>query len=447
MLRIVSRRECLEWFGVALAGCCPLGWLGPASAQVPKGRSGGELQPKILNPAGGVERLAVTPGGRWLVAGCKEDTRLWDLKADDPSAKSLVVRGSAGPVSPDGRWLMTAGIDRTIRLWDLKAKDPSAECQEVARFEASWQPLRGVAVNPDNRWLVTAGGDRVLRLWELKAQGKAAQSQVLMERHEGTLLTPDGRWLVAGGRTPGAVGVWDLGADDPAATALMRKMKDKGYTGPQGISPDGRWLVGVTPERRLWDLRAKDPFARHVAEFGGTEHVRSLDFSSDSRWLVTGGDDGLTRLYDLQATDPGSKPLELGGHAKGESVGEVRFSPNGRWLVTGGRDETARLWDMKTIGDSPKSAVLRGHTNWVEFLAVSPNNRWLVTGASVANGEFDRAARLWDLETADPTAVHALLEGHGGSLQDAIFSLDGRWLVTRASDKTARLWDLKAAKN
>jgi WD40 repeat protein len=137
----------------------------------------------------------------------------------------------------------------------------------------------------------------------------------------------------------------------------------------------------------------------------------------------------------------------LGGHANGEGVGDVRFTPNGRWLVTGGRDETARRWDMRTIEDSPKSEVLRGHTGWVEFLSVSPNSRWLVTGAYVPNQEYDGAARLWDLNAADASGARAVLGGHGGPIKDAIFSSDDRWLVTRASDQTARLWDLKAAKN
>jgi WD40 repeat protein len=240
--------------------------------------------------------------------------------------------------------------------------------------------------------------------------------------------------------------VWDLAADDPVSKALVQQIKkDKGYAGPQGISPDGRWLVTADPNRRLWDLRAKEPFARHVAEFGGTDHVRSLDFSPDSRWLVTGGDDGETRLYDLKKTDPWPRPRGLGGHAKDSGVGEVQFTPNGRWLVTGGRDETALLWEMKAIVESPKSVALRGHKDWVEFLSVTPDSRWLVTGAYVPNQEFDAAARLWDLQAADPSAVRAVLGGHGGPLQNAIFSSDGRRLVTRATDQTARLWDLNAA--
>jgi WD40 repeat protein len=408
-----------------------------------------ERQGIVLKPAGEVENIAVSRDGRWLVAGCKEETRLWDLKAADPAARSVVVSGSAGVLSPDGRWLMTAGDERTVRLWDLKADDPSAHGRDVARYEAAWAPLRGVAISPNNRWLVTAGRDSALRLWDLKATGEAGRPRVLRERHSGQIFsTPDGRWLVTGGRNPGTVAVYDLAADDPAATALLHQATDKGYAGPQGISPDGRWLVAVgtsgRPVRRLWDLRAKHPWARPVAEFGDTDQVRSMDFSADSRRLVTGGDDGRTRLYDLTAADPAGKVVVLAGHAEGDNVREVVFTPNGRWLVTGSHDETARLWDLKAGDPSAGSLVLKGHANPVTFLAVSPDSRWLVTGASFV-GRFDHAARLWDLEAADPTVVRAVLGGHGGSLEEAFFGADARRLITRAGDKTARLWDLKTA--
>jgi WD40 repeat protein len=331
-------------------------------------------------------------------------------------------------------------------VWNLKADDPSAEGREVGRCDASWKSLAGLAIGPKNRWLVTLGGDKVVRLWDLMAKGEAPRPRVLMERQGGVVFrSPDGRWL-ATGSPAGKVGVWDLAAVDPVSKATVQIIKkDKGYAGPQGMSPDGRWLVTLGPVRRLWDLEAKDPWAHCVAELGDTTQVRSVAFSADSRWLVSGGDDGATPLYDLNDTDPESKLRQLGGHDKDSGVGEVAFTPNGRWLVTGGRDETARLWEMKAIGDSSRGVVLRGHKGWVEFLSVSPDSRWLVTSAYVPNQEFDRAARLWDLEAADLSSVRAVLGGHRGPLQDAIFSPDGRWLVTRATDQTARLWDLKAA--
>jgi WD40 repeat protein len=407
--------------------------------------AGEEWRGRPLKPEGAAENIAVGPDGRWLVAGSGDVTRLWDLKADDPLARCVVLRGSAGPVSPDGHWLMTVDGDRAIRLWDLMAQSPSAKGREVARYDAGWKSLRGVAISPNGRWLVTVSGDRALRLWDLKARGEPARPRVLLERQGGHVLrSPDGRWMTTGSPA-GKVGVWDLAADDPVATTVVRQLNDRGYVGPQGISPDGRWLVTVSPVRRLWDLRAKRPWDRCVAKLGDTTEVRCLDFSADSRWLATGGDDGRTRLYDLMAAGPALRATVITGHAEGENVRAVVFTPNGRWLVTGSDDETARLWERGAGGGPPaRSVVLRGHTRPVSFLALSPGGRWLVTGACVPNGKFDRAARLWDLGSAEPAACRAVLGGHGGVLEQVAFSGDGRWLVTHASDKTARLWDLKS---
>ena len=56
---------------------------------------------------------------------------LWDLRAKDPAANPVGLRGHDGGVravaiSPDSRWVVTGSEDKTARLWDLRAKDPVA---------------------------------------------------------------------------------------------------------------------------------------------------------------------------------------------------------------------------------------------------------------------------------------------------------------------------------
>jgi WD40 repeat protein len=70
-------------------------------------------------------------------------------------------------------------------------------------------------------------------------------------------------------------------------------------------------------------------------------------------------------------------------------------------------------------------------------MAFSPDNRWLVTGS------WDRTARLWDLKAADPAAQPVVLKGHENSVVAVAFSPDNRWLVTGSQDSTARLWLLQ----
>jgi hypothetical protein len=89
---------------------------------------------------------------------------------------------------------------------------------------------------------------------------------------------------------------------------------------------------------------------------------------------------------------------------------------------------------MKAADPSTKGVVLQG-AQFPRVLMVAPNSRWVVT----------ESTHVWDLEATDPTAVHAELGAQ--SKGEKLFSPNSRWLVTLDEGKTARLWDLKAAKD
>ena len=97
--------------------------------------------------------------------------------------------------------------------------------------------------------------------------------------------------------------------------------------------------------------------------------------------------------------------------------------------MTTSQDGTARLWD---VGTGRTIMVLRGHSAAVRMAVYSPDGRRVVTAS------MDKTARIWDAESGRQIAV---LAGHRSWVWSAVFSPDGRRVVTASQDRTARIWD------
>ena len=76
---------------------------------------------------------------------------------------------------------------------------------------------------------------------------------------------------------------------------------------------------------------------------GHTSEVRSVAFSPDGKFVVSGSDDNTVRMW---RTDTGENVQTLEGHTG--RVESVAFSPDGKYVVTGSIDKTVRIWHVES---------------------------------------------------------------------------------------------------
>ncbi|WP_433380616.1 CHAT domain-containing protein [Actinoplanes sp. CA-142083] len=238
-------------------------------------------------------------------------------------------------VDPAHRRLFAAGEHGEILCWDLD----SAQVCRCCRLPDRPAPVRSIAVTRDGRFVAAVHDDRVVRVWDVETE-----TATLNFRTPGgqagrcVRFSPDESLLVVG-----CSGGMALVADRYGRERLRllhRPEVDNGGRPRQPgdvraatFSPDGRWIATGADDGLLRLFGANGQIA---ARFPHPHAVLDVAFRADGRILATGAADGVARLWNARG--------EVQGRLNhGSAVGAVAFTADGR-LVTGGADGIARLW-------------------------------------------------------------------------------------------------------
>jgi WD40 repeat protein/serine/threonine protein kinase len=232
-------------------------------------------------------------------------------------------------------------------------------------------------------------------------------------------------------------------------------------------SPDGRWIAGAGADRRvyLWDAATG---TLNETVFEHPDILTTIAFNSDGTQLVTGGEDGIVRLWSVPenellasvelgpevtqlvlnpdntliaaAGDNGvitlldGQSLEVQDRLEGHegSVYALAFHPDGQTLASGGTDQVIRIWSIADAETEPRT--LTGHTNWIWSLNYSAD------GALLASTGFDMMVRVWNV--SQDYAPFRTLQGHTNFVRSVRFSPNGRILASGGDDGRVIVWDL-----
>ena len=383
---------------------------------------------------GDITSLAVSDDGRWLITAGTELAR-WDLSRANTEAVPLVLKSQGGQINvikftEDGRWLVAQGTNGSVELWDFASASPATSRE----LNHSGKPFHQLAISSNGRWLAGFSWDAAWMFDLNDAQGLSS-SLLLKERVLGLSISPDGHWLVV--VSPRKIRLWDLTCDHPERQPPQEFAVNPLLEYPF-ISSDSRWLYtteNYSPRIWRWDLRSPQPFSSPSIFTGQKDAVGSVEISQNGRWLVSGSRDGTAMTWDLESSDPTVCVETLRAHDT--FVDHVAIHPDGHWIATASRDGTSRLWDLNAADPASSPFVLRGNGNDIfSTSAISSDGRLIATATEGDN------IRLWSIDSDTIIKASRILRSHSDRITSMEISPNDQWLVTTNVDKTANLWDL-----
>ena len=385
----------------------------------------------FLGHEGGTQDAVFSPDGQQILTASQDKTaRLWDRQGN----LLVVFRGHTNWVhsaefSSDGQQILTTSADKTARLWDRQG-------HLIAVFGGSGRNVSTAKLSPDGRQILTTGDnnnistqnkDNTAQLWDSRGN-----LLTVFRGHEDSvrsaIFSPDGNQILTASNDKTAR-LWDRQGN---SVAIFRGHKDTVLTSV--FSPDGQQVLTASfDDTRLWD-RQGNPLTVFQQGWGAV-------FSPDGQQVLTVG------YLDARLWDRKGNPLAV-LKKKGIDISLSRnvneFSPDSRYVLIDDGSGGTGLWDVKgnLLATFPTASGFSSDSQRILTTSYNGNaSLWDISDTIATQAEITIARQAFREDVSKNTAQLAVFQDRDSEFYSAIFSPDGKQILTTSPRETVKLWD------
>ncbi len=346
-----------------------------------------------------------------LATGDLLHSLLSDLSEDD----SVIYSAN---FSPDGKQIAASTADGLVRLWDAT----SGNLLYSLRHDSD---VYSVAFSPDGTVLASASEDATVRFWDTRTGQALYILRGFTQGAQFVFYLPQGNQLLVG-LSGGTFHQWPLNGEGLPLTSQSvipkSEVKELDVARPGQnvwvrqalISPDGKKLVTLSDDLRVWDL-STSKLVTSLPEFN--TKITSLAFSPDGQLLAVG--DRNIHLWHVT-----TKRFIATLFGNNDATQDIVFRPDGQQIAATGYTRPVQIFDVATHRKVMDIDTIRS-----DSVAYSPDGKLLATASW-------EAVKIWDSMTGQLKQKVEVEDA-----LDLAFSLDGIQLFL-ACHSGVYIWDL-----
>ncbi|TPX66522.1 hypothetical protein CcCBS67573_g07802 [Chytriomyces confervae] len=402
----------------------------------------GECQATLEGHKNDVNAVAITPDGKLIISGSSDETiKVWNLETKtciatmEPWRAEVEMKKDGGTVhsvaiTPDGKTIIAGLKDEIIQMWDIATR------KWICTLQGHTESVTSVAITPDGKTIISGSEDNTVKVWnsETKLCDETLESEDL--RVFSVATTPDSKSIVYGSEC-GAIMLWDIQTEE--SKAIPEGHTDRVVS--VAVTPDGKTIVSTSHDWtvKMWDIQTQ---TCNATTQGGIGKPQSVAVTPDGKTVVFGSDDHTVKIWYTQMGAEKEKPkmgffTPLNMTADGKNAiaddgkgnilvfdtqtGEhnvirddvyhscAAITPDCKTIVCAA-DDKVKVWDkvkesdkVKELYDWTCKATFEGHSTDVYLVAITPD------GKTIVSVSYDEV-KVWDSQTE---SCKATLEGKG----------------------------------